>query len=500
MTSSTPLKPRHAGQLRPSFRSALALAVTVALGACTTVGPDYHQPPEAVASQAAAGAPFAESKGPAFSSAPLPPHWWRLYNDARLDGLVQQALTHNTDLRQALANLERERAAEEGVAGMQQPKLGIEGGPSFGHVSGASLLAADYSPPNTWYYGISGSLSYQLDLFGQIRRAIEASKASGDAAQAALDLARINVAAATTRAYADICSTGLRLRSADTSVRLQQEALDISERLQQAGRIGAIDATRSRAQLQQLKAAIPPLQARRQAGLYRLATLTGALPQDFPRDVATCEVPPQMTGALPTGDGAALLRRRPDIRQAERNLAAATANIGVVTADLYPHVTLGLSTSSASLGTDFGGKDAFSWMAGPLISWTIPNTGAVQSRIAQSEASTRGALARFDGIVLNALRETETALNAYARELDRYAALQAARDQSAIAAGQAQKLYQSGRTGSLDALDAQRALATNEAALAASSAQLADDQIVLFLALGGGWEQDAATTPAVAHR
>ncbi len=477
------------------MKTRIALALTAlcvaALSACTTVGPDYRQPAEAVASQPVAGAPFAESNNASFSSAPLPPHWWRLYHDARLDGLVQQALAHNTDLRQALANLERERAEEAGVAGMQRPTIGIEGGPSYGHVSGASLLQSDYAPRNDWYYSASASLSYQLDLFGQIRRAIEASKASGDAAQAALDLARINVAAATTRAYADICSTGLRLRSADKSVQLQKEALDISERLQQAGRVSVLDATRSRAQLQQLNAAIPPLQARKQAALYRLATLTGALPQDFPRDVAACETPPQVAGALPTGDGAALIRRRPDIRQAERNLAASTARIGVATADLYPHITLGLSASSASLLNDFGGRDAFSWMGGPLISWTVPNTGAVQSRIAQAEASTRGALARFDGTVLTALRETETALNAYSRELDRHAALEAARDQSAIAAGQAQKLYQSGRTASLDALDAERALATNEAALAASDATLADDQVVLFLALGGGWEQDA---------
>ncbi|MDB5826540.1 MAG: efflux transporter, outer rane lipoprotein NodT family, partial [Variovorax sp.] len=340
--------------MNAAFKLALTAMGTAVLGACTTVGPDYHQPPEAVASQPAAGAPFAEAKNATFSNAPLPPHWWRLYHDARLDGLVQQALVHNTDLRQALANLERERAEEAAIAGMQRPTIGVEGGPSYGHVSGVSLLQSDYAPPNDWYYSAGASLSYQVDLFGQIRRAIEASKATGDAAQAALDLARVNVAAATTRAYADICSTGLRLRSAEKSVQLQREALDISERLQQAGRVSALDATRSRAQLQQLNAAIPPLQARKQAALYRLATLTGALPQDFPRDVASCETPPQVAGALPTGDGAALLRRRPDIRQAERTLAASTARIGVATADLYPRISLGLSTSSASLAKDFG--------------------------------------------------------------------------------------------------------------------------------------------------
>lgn len=130
---------------------------------------------------------------------------------------------------------------------------------------------------------------------------------------------------------------------------------------------------------------------------------------------------------------------------------------------------------------------------GPLLSWTLPNNGAAHARIAQAEAGARGALARFDGTVLTALRETETALDAYARELDRHAALQRARDQSETAAQQAQKLYQNGRTAALDALEAQRVLATNEAALASSEAELSSDQVALFLALGGGWETDGET-------
>ncbi|MFZ3040442.1 MAG: TolC family protein, partial [Thiobacillus sp.] len=183
----------------------------------------------------------------------------------------------------------------------------------------------------------------------------------------------------------------------------------------------------------------------------------------------------------------ALLRRRPDIRQAERGLAEATARIGVAMADLYPKVSLGLAAASAGQGSDFGGRDTFSWSLGPLISWTIPNTGTAQARIAQAEATTRAAAAKFDGTVLTALRETETALNTYARELDRRANLQAARDDSAQVAEQARALYIKGKIGYLEALDAERSLASSEAALAASEAQLADDQVGLFLALGGGW-------------
>lgn len=469
----------------------VAVGLSALLGACSTapVGPDYHPPAEALASQPAAA--FAEAgHGTPFTALPLPARWWRLYQEPLLDRLIQQALEHNTDLRQALANLERERAIEDEVAGARRPELGVKGGPSFGHNSGLSVMKPGSVPPNQFSYAAGATLSYQLDLFGQIQRALEAAQANGDAAQAALDLVRVNVAAGTVRAYAEICSTGLKLQSAKKSVDLQQEALEVAVRLQRAGRVGDIDVARARGQLQQFRSALPPLQAERASARYRLATLTGTLPQDFPHEVDACATPPRLAGTIPVGDGAALLRRRPDIRQAERQLAAATAHVGVVTADLYPHISLGLSASSIGPGRDFGGRDTFSWSLGPLISWTIPNTGVVQARIAQAEAGTRAMLARFDGTVLTALRETETALNVYARELDRRAALQAARDEAVTVAEQARQLYRSGRTAYLDALDAERALAAAEAALAASEAALADDQVTLFLALGGGWQED----------
>jgi NodT family efflux transporter outer membrane factor (OMF) lipoprotein len=492
--------------VRPLALASLALAA--ALGGCALhpVGPDYRVPVAAIVNRPGAAAAFALAPASAatagspapFADAPLPPRWWHLYQDPKLDALVEKALAHNTDLRVALANLEKAEAADQAVAGQGRPAISTEFAPGFGHASGVTYLAPDFVPPSGWQYEAGASLSYQLDLFGRLQRAIEASKDDTEAAQAALDLARVNVAAGTARAYADACASGLRIASAEHSTELQQQALDVSIRLQQAGRVGITDAARARSQLQGLKAAIPPLQARRQAALYRLATLTGELPQDFDRDVAACTTPPRVAGTIPVGDGAALLKRRPDVRQAERQLAAATATIGVATADLYPRVSLGLQLGSASLGNDFLGKDSFSYNVGPLISWTVPNTGVVRAHIAQANAGADAALAKFDGTVLTALRETQTALEAYARELDRHAALEAARDESATVAEQARRLYRSGRTGYLDALDAERGLATSEATLAASDADLADDQVGLFLALGGGWEPAPATTASAA--
>jgi len=498
------------------MKRALTILAAAALAACSTApkGPDYQVPAEAAVMKPAAAQPFleqqraarsAQSAGPAeaaapapFDSAPLPPHWWRLFQDETLDALVEKALARNTDLRQAAANLERVQALESEARGGEKPAISVNGGPSFGHPSGLSMLKKDDVPPDTYRYSAGVGLSYQLDLFGQIRRAIEATHASAEAAAAALDLVKVNVAAGTARAYAEACATGQRLDSATHSVELQREALEVTEKLQRAGRVGEIDAARARSQLQQLQAALPPLIAQRQSALYRLATLTGELPADFPRELAQCHIAPHVAGAIPVGDGAALLRRRPDIRQAERELHAATARIGVAIADRYPKITLGLSAGSAGTLAGFGKSDTLSWSLGPLISWTLPDNGIADARIAQAEAGTRQAAARFDGVVLNALRETETALNQYARELDRRAALQGARDEAALVARQARRLYQGGKVGYLDALDAERALAANDAALAASEATLIDEQVQLFLALGGGWESAGAEVRATA--
>ena len=311
-------------------------------------------------------------------------------------------------------------------------------------------------------------MSYQLDLFGQIRRAVEAASGDEQAARAAYDATRVTVAAETARAYANMCAAGMQLASARHSLEVQKSSLDAIERLQRAGRGTALDVTRARSQLQQLQANLPPFQAQQRTALYRLAALTGRTPAQIPASLLQCATAPRLTQTIPVGDGAALLRRRPDIRQAERSLAAATARIGVATADLYPKISLGLSGASGGPAAMFGDRGTFSWSIGPLISWTIPNTGAAQARIAQAEAGAKAAAARFDAAVLNALRETESALTVYARQLDRESALQAAREQSAQAASQARQLFQYGKTDYLTVLDAERTLAANESALAAA--------------------------------
>ncbi|MFL6786797.1 MAG: TolC family protein, partial [Sphingomicrobium sp.] len=189
---------------------------------------------------------------------------------------------------------------------------------------------------------------------------------------------------------------------------------------------------------------------------------------------------------IPIGDGAALLARRPDVRAADRRLAAATARIGVATADLYPRITLGASVGSSGAGNVFG-ANPLTWLVGPLISWTA-NRSAARARVVEARADTQAALAAFEGTVLQALEETETALSAYQQALNRRDALRAARDQAEMAAQITRARQREGQISSLELLDAERTAAEAEAALAEADASIVNSQVDLFRALGGGWE------------
>jgi NodT family efflux transporter outer membrane factor (OMF) lipoprotein len=474
-----------------AYKTLTLTVLATAIAACTTVGPDYHVPKEAVVKRDAANARFMGAAEQPFKSEPLPADWWRLYQDPVLDKLIAKAFSANADLRVAAANLERTHAVLEEVEEKKRPEVEMSASPVYGRIAGASIGLPEQLP-RTGIYDGDIKIAYQVDIWGRIHRAIEAAEADQEAAQAAADLAHVMVAADTTRAYAEACSAGYQLKVAQQSVDLQQKFVKLTAERVQRGRGIAIDTSRSTAQLEQLRANLPPLMARQRTALYRLAVLTGEVPSAFPAEVAQCTTPPRVASAVPVGDGAALLRRRPDVRQAERQLAGATARIGVATAELYPNITLGASFGGVGFMDHFGEANTWKFSLGPLISWNLPSTSSARVHIAQAKAGTEGALARFDSVVLNALRETESALTVYARELDRNAMLRAARDQSALASRQTGKLYRFGRTDFLAALDADRTLASAENALAASDAQLAADQVQLFLALGGGWENTHA--------
>ena len=461
--------------------------LTLALGACATVGPDYRLPDKAAINAPAARGAFVGATYTEHAHGDLPDQWWRLYDDAQLNRLVEEALAANVDLRVASANLSRSEAIVQEAEGAKDIKAGASATAVRAREAGEAYIIPHALPvENLANAGIR--LSYQIDLVGGLRRAAEAAEADAEASRAALDLARISVAADVTQAYAEACSAGHELTVAEQAADLQQKNLEAVTRLVAAGRGMAADVPRADALVAQSRAAIPAHIARRRVALYRLAVLTGHPPADYPRQLETCSHVPQPGQPIPLGDGTALLRRRPDVRQAERSLAAATARVGVATAALYPTVTLGLSAGATGLLDHMGQAGTRRWSFGPLISWTIPGDEE-KARVRQADAGAEAALARFDAVVLRALQEIESDLALLARDLDRNSALRRARDDTSDAARQVRAQFAGGRLPYLDDLNAQRALTEAEAALAASDAQVATDQIRVFLALGGGWER-----------
>ncbi len=472
---------------------------TLQITGCVTVGPDYKIPEEAVVNKTEASAPFMAGNHKAYSQTPLPDHWWRLYDDSQLNALIEKALSENTDLRVAAANLARARAVVEEVEMGRIPQVDFSVNPKFGR-SSAAANGVPHRYADKWTGDSGINISYQLDLFGKITRGIESASATAEAYEAAYDLAQVTIAADTAKAYADVCATGHQIKVAEQSVGVLGNLQRTTKQLAQAGRTSIIDVSRIGAQYDATVATVPPLKAQQRMAIYRLSVLTGNVPNALIQEVGQCQRIPQLKQPIPIGDGASLIRRRPDIRQAERNLAATNAKIGIATADLYPSISLGLSGGITGRLTDYGETNAYRWGFGPLITWTLPNTSTARSRIKEAQAETQAAYARFDGIVLNALRETESALTTYSRELERNEALKAARDQSALASAQTSRLYKHGRIDFLSKLDAERTYVAAEAAYAASSAALADDQIAIFLALGGGWEQNDSQAQAILEK
>ncbi|MCI4590442.1 TolC family protein [Sphingobium sp. BYY-5] len=452
-----------------------------ALTACAA-GPDFKAP----ATPATAAAPFIGAASPAVAQAPADDHWWRLYNDPLLDGLVKDAMTANTDIRVAVARLERARAQLRGARSDRLPSTTLSGSPSYGRVSQAQTLPG--MDRENWTVDMGLDVAYEVDLFGRVKRSIEAARGDAGAAAGDADAVRVAVVADTVRAYVDATASAQRIAVAQQTVDLLDQSLRISQARFDVGRSDRLDVIRITSLRDQQKALIPSLVADRNAALFRLATLTGRTPQDLPATVRDAKVTPDLSQPIPVGDGQALLARRPDVRAAEQRLAADTARIGVATAALYPRITLGgsIGTTAIGGGNIFGGGP-LNWLLGPLISWAFPNQEANRARIAAARADGDAALATFDGTVLRALEETETALSTYANALQRRASLQTARDEAARAARISTARQREGQIDFLTVLDALRTQAAAEADLASADRAVAFAQVDLFRALGGGW-------------
>lgn len=436
------------------------------------------------------GGSFVSASADAFVGSAPRDDWWRLYESPALDVLIAEALAYNNELAEASANVAAARARLGEARAALWPSTTTAGGLTYGRESAAAQGLPATLPDNE-LYDAGLDVAYELDLFGRVRSGVAAARADADAAAARRDAAQIAVAAETARAYADFCSANAQIAVAERTIELQRETSDLTVRMEEAGRGTSLDVARAEAALQATRATLPQLRAARNSAAYRLGVLTGRPPAEGIALAGECTAAPRLDALLPVGDGAGLLARRPDVREAARSLDAALARVGVASADLYPRVTLGGSLGVSALSfDDLGSGESFRFGLGPLISWSFPNMAVARARIAGAEAETDAALARFQQTMLTALREAETALTVYANELDRVAALRGARDAAAEAARVSRLRFDSGAENFLTVLDAERTLAEAEAQLAQSEALLSSSQIDVFRALGGGWGVD----------
>ncbi|HZC16865.1 MAG TPA: TolC family protein [Caulobacteraceae bacterium] len=478
----------------PARRRLTWLGLALAVAGCA-VGPNYVRPP----TPAPPAAAFVSATPSAASTDQPPPDWWRLYDIPALDALVQEALVHNNSLLAAAANLVEVRAALSQARAGLFPSTGLSAGAQYGLTSEGTFIdeLEGKAPPGPAPFYTDGlDVSYEVDLFGRVRRSIEAAHGDYQAQQAAENVIRISVAGETTRAYVDACAYADELAVARQSLDVVTQTYDITVSEARDGMASDLDVARAREEVEQVRATLPTFEGNRRTALFQLAVLTGQPPEQISQADDACVTTPKLAAVLPVGDVGGLFRRRPDVREAERQLAANTARIGLATAGLYPTITIGASVSSfARSVSGLGSLNDLSYSIGPLLNWTFPNTLVALAQIREARATASASYANFQAAVLQALQDTEDALTAYAGELDRNKALVGAHQASLTAFTLAREEYQLGRVSYLDLLTAQSDLVNASAALAASDQAMASDQVTVFKALGGGWEQAPAITP-----
>lgn len=473
---------------KPLRRHALAYAVAglSALLAGCAVGPDFRTPelPQA-------GAQFARAEPSAVPQQASPETgsdaaFWRQFQDAQLTQLVEQALRANQDLRGALARLDAAQALLRESRLDQLPTLTLSGQALQQRRSESQAMGG---PRSQRSYSAGINASWELDLFGRVRRNIEAGRADLRASAADLAALQVAIAAQVAASYADLRGWQQRLQLAEANAANQQDTLRLVQLRLAHGSGTDFDLARAQAQLETTRSRIPALQARIAMAQHRLAVLTGQAPEAL---IAALDAPsalPQLPQTIAPGTPAELLRRRPDVAAAEARLHAATARVGVATAELFPRLSLGglLGSSALSTGALFeAGSASRSVFLG--VDWSFLDVGRVRARIAASEAGAQVALAQYQQSVLLALEDTENALVLLTRTRTEDAHLAQAADQRARAEQLAQRRYRLGSVGLYEVLDAQRDLYAAQDAAADSRARGLRAAVALYQALAGGWE------------
>jgi multidrug efflux system outer membrane protein len=456
------------------------LAVSAVLAACA-VGPDYQRPEMSTPDQ------FVSADPAQFSPADMEADFWKAFEDEQLNALIEQALEANHDIRIAIARL-REARAIRGEARLDfGPTVTASGGYTDSRASVRQAPVAAI-PRDQDYYDAGFDAFWELDFFGRIRRNVEANTALVQAAEAGVYSTQVSITAEVARNYFELRGAQQRLAVAQRNAENQRETLRITMARLEAGRGTQLDTSRAQAQLSATLATIPDLESEITRSILRLGVLTGQSPEALIPQLSAAQELPKLPAIQNIGTPELLLRRRPDILVAERQLAAATAQIGVAVGDLFPRISLvGRWGFDAVDSGDLGDSSSETYAFGPSITWAAFDLGRVRQRIKQREAATDRALAVYQQTVLQALEETDASMTAYMKAKIKQAHLQDSTAASLEAVTLARARYESGVADFLTVLDAERSALTAEDQLAQSQTQTATALLATYKALGGGF-------------
>ena len=482
-------------------RCALA-APLVAIAAGCMVGPNY-KPPATTMPAAYREATAGPTTAPAFVTvnAPAEIRWWRQLGDPELTNLVEKSVKANYGVAVAEARLREARAGRQMAQAVLYPQVSV-GASALRYRFSDSVVSLPGINSEDGLFQVGFEAAWAVDLFGGMRRGVEAAKANEQASDAERRGVVLMVAAETARAYLELRGTQREIQISQATLDEQRQTLAVTENKNRNGLASALEVLRARTEVESTAAQIPPLQQASRQYIHVLSTLLGLEPTALSSELEQPQPLPAVPGKLAVGIPSDLLRRRPDIQAAERQLAASTAGVGAATAQLLPQMALGGAggLSSPNSGELFNGNSKY-YVAGPSVNWTVFDGGLRKSNVKLSEARVDAAKAAYQDTVLRAFREVESSLVAVDRaqeqvsDLIRLAA--SARESAAIA----RRDYERGILDQLTVLDAQRQSNRADMMLAQGQVQLVVNTVTLYKALGGGWEvaePAPATQPALA--
>lgn len=465
------------------MRRYASLLILLLAGGCT-MGPNYAGPPRATtAGDLPAG--FVRADAAAVAAEPAVADWWSSLRDPTLDELERRALAANPDIAVVEARLRQSRAALRIERTRDLPSVSAMG--AYAHAEVPSLNG-DGSTSSYDFFNMGFDASWEADLFGGHRRGIEAARATMDAAQARIADAQVQISAEVAQAYVGLRDRQQRLALLEQTAELQGKMLALTGQRYKGGTATAVDVERLQGQLDGTRAQIEPLRADVQTSMNALAVLTGEAPGALDGLLQAAAPVPTPPESVAVGDPAALLRRRPDIRAAERSLAASTARIGVAEAARFPKLSfMGLIGLGGSSLSDVTNINKIAAVALPQLSWNFLDFGRAAAQVRQNEAARDEAAAQYRSTVLRALQDAEDSLARFGKQRSTLAALARVKLSADRAAELTRQRYQAGTATMIDLLDTERQRVSAEQNLAQATAGLTGDYVALQKSLGLGW-------------